>query len=76
MPDPRVAYRALDSRLFVAHRASSQRVEHQRIGRDFAEQLGLEVLQGFYPSSALVFITDGPYAATGSRMGLVASSVE
>ncbi len=51
-------------------------MEHQRIGRDFAEQPGLEVLQGFYPSSALVFITNGPYAATGSRMGLVASSVE
>jgi len=37
---------------------------------------GLEVLQGFYPSSALVFITNGPYAATGFWLGSVASSVE
>lgn len=46
-------------------------MEHQRMGRDLLEQPGLEALQGLYPSSALVFITNGPYAATGSRMGSV-----
>jgi len=34
-------------------------MEHQRMGRDLLEQPGLEALQGLYPSSALVFITNG-----------------